>query len=275
MFDALIIGGGPAGISAALTLRQRGKSVLIVSTAVQDSPLWRAELVDNYPGMPAMSGADMLNGMHSHAKASGVEFIQGRATSVVNMGESFGVAVGADFYESSSVIMAVGAALPKGFPGEKEYLGRGVSYCATCDGMLYRSKRVAVIAQSAEADEEAEFLRSIDCDVEYFDKARAKKFEIQGEERLKTLVADGTSYEVEAVFIFRSAVATDSLLPGLGTVTNMILHDEDMATNISGVFTCGDGAGTPYQVAKAVGEGNIAGISASKYIEKKKKKESI
>ena len=133
--------------------------------------------------------------------------------------------------------------------------------------MLYRGKKVAVIGLSADAPEEAEFLRSIGCEVEYFDAARAKKYEIRGGERVEKLVADGKEFDVSCVFILRAGVAPGSLVPGLELDGPHIKVNADMSTSVPGVFAAGDCVGAPYQVAKAAGEGNIAGISAAKYVE--------
>lgn len=263
--DVIVIGGGPAGISAALTALQRGRSAAVVSGPPEDSSLWKAERIDNYPGFPGISGAALLQRMTEHALASGAEFIRGRALSVLPMGGSFGVSVGADFHEALAVVLATGAARGRAFPGERELLGRGVSYCATCDGMLYRGKQVAVVGLSADAAEEAEYLRSIGCQVEYFDPARARKYEILGTERAEALSADGAVYPVSCVFIFRPALAPDALVSGLAAEGGRIAADGEGATSVPGVFACGDCAGAPYQVAWAVGQGNAAGLSAAKY----------
>ncbi len=267
MTDVIIIGGGPAGISAALTAMHRGKTALIVSSAPEDSPLWKAEHIDNYPGLPGVTGRELIETLLRHAEGSGAQLMRGRALSVLPMGRSFGVSVGSDFAEGRAVILASGLSRAKPYPGEAEFLGAGVSYCATCDGMLYRGKKVAVIGLSADAPEEAEFLRSIGCEVEYFDASRAKKYEILGSERVEKLLADGVEYEVSCVFILRSGVAPGSLVPGLELDGPHIKVDADMATSVPGVFAAGDCVGAPYQVGKAVGEGNIAGISAAKYVE--------
>ncbi|MEG1633855.1 MAG: FAD-dependent oxidoreductase [Oscillospiraceae bacterium] len=270
MPDVIIIGGGPAGVSAALTAMHRNKSVVIVSSAPEDSALWRAERVDNYPGFPEISGRELVERLSAHAVASGAKLVRGRALSIMPMGGGFGVSVGSDFYEAKAVVLAAGLARAKPFPGEREFLGAGVSYCATCDGMLYRGKRVAVLGLSADAEEEAAFLASIGCEVEYFDKKRAAKFEIRGKERVETLVADGTEYPVSGVFVLRAGVAPGDLLPGVELIDGHISANTEMATAVPGVFACGDCVGAPYQIAKAVGEGNIAGISASKYVENTK-----
>ena len=271
VFDIVIIGSGPAGVSAALTARHRGKTALIITTAPEDSPLYRAEHVDNYPAMPSATGAQLVEAFVAHAERSGVKFMRGRALAVADMGGVFGVSVGADFVQGRSLVLACGLNRAKPFPGEAEYLGRGVSYCATCDGMLYRKKRIAVIGLSADAPEEAAFLRQIGCEVEYFDAGRAKKYEISGGSRVESLTADGQVYPVEGVFIFRSGVSPASLLPGLETDGGHIVVNRDMETNFPGVFAAGDVTGAPYQVAAAVGEGNIAGLSACKYVENKAK----
>lgn len=271
MADTVIIGGGPAGLSAALTLRARGKSVTIVTSGAESSHLAKAERVENYPGMPGASGKDLLETMTVQAKTQGVDFHHGRATSLLPMGERFGVAVGSDYLDARAVILAAGISMGKPYPGETEFLGRGVSYCATCDGMMYRNKPVAVIGLCEDAQEEAEFLKSIGCTVEYFDKARAKQYEIRGEQTVTELLADGKSYPVQGVFILRDGVAPDALLPGLALANGAIQVDRNMATNIPGVFAAGDCTGTPYQVAKATGEGNVAALSAVKYLDTKEK----
>lgn len=267
MMDVAVIGGGPAGISAALTLRQRGKSVAVISADAEQSHLAKAEMIRNYPGMVGMSGKEMLAVMTEQAEGAGVFFMHGRATSIMSMGESFGIAVGSEFLEAEAVILALGISMGKPYKGETEFLGRGVSYCATCDGMLYRNKNVAVIGLCADAPEEAEFLRSIGCNVEYFDRTRAKSYEIRGEQTVSTLIADGTEYPVDGVFILRSGVAPDLLMFGLNMENGAIVTDRNMQTNLPGIFAAGDCTGTPYQLPKAVGEGNVAALSAVKYLD--------
>ena len=267
-FDLVIIGSGPAGVSAALTARHRGKSALIVTTAPEDSMLSKAEHVDNYPGLPAATGAELIDAFINHARRSGVQIMRGRALAVADLGGVLGVSVGSDFVQGRSVVLACGLTRAKPFPGEVELLGRGVSYCATCDGMLYRGRRVAVVGLATDAPEEAEYLRSIGCEVEYFDSGRARRYAVLGEERVSGLEADGVQYPADAVFIFRSGLAPDSLLPGIAVDGGHIKVDAGMATSVPGVFAAGDVVGAPYQVAKAVGDGNIAGLSACRYVER-------
>ena len=167
--------------------------------------------------------------------------------------------------------MICGSAQPKAYPGEAELLGRGVSYCATCDGMFYRGKKVAVIGLSAEAREEADFLTGIGCEVEFFDRRRATRYEILGDGKVSALKADDAEYPVEGVFVLRDTVASSVLLPELALDGGHIAVDREMRTSLPGVFACGDCTGRPYQIAKAVGEGNIAALSADAFIKENDK----
>lgn len=266
-YDLLVVGAGPAGLSAAIYARARNKSVLVVSNAPTASPLCKAHQIDNYPGIAHISGLQLVEDMLAQAREMGAEFRQGRVLTLMPLGDSVMASIGDQVEQATAVVLAPGVARATPLAGEEKLLGRGVSYCATCDGMLYRGKNVAVIGLSADAPEEAEYLRGIGCNVEYFDAKRAKRYEIKGGERVTALTADGEDFAVDCVFILRSGLAPDSLLPGLALEGGHIAVDAGMATNIPGVFAAGDCTGAPYQVAKAAGEGNIAGLSACKYIE--------
>ena len=271
MYDIAVIGAGPAGYSAAINVRKREKSVIVVGQ--NTGWLSRAESIENYPGMPGVSGQAMLCVMADQARAMGAELRGGVVHQVINMGESFALSLGADFVEARKVILATGAKQPKLLPGEERLLGRGVSYCGTCDGMLYRGKNVAVIGAGAEAVPEANFLMSLCASVTYFGKpdealdsriqVRDEKVtEITGEMRASGLIAGGESMPFDGVFIFREAMALSSLLPGLEMDGAFIKVDRQMRTSLDGVFAAGDCTGLPLQVAKAVGEGCIAGLAA-------------
>jgi len=268
MTDIIIIGGGPAGVSAALTARNRGKSVKVISNGAEQSNLWKSKLIENYPGCPNVSGEELLKTFRAQLDAAGIEVIAGRALNALPMGKSFSVSFGQDYFECKALILSVGITQQMAYPGEMEFLGRGVSYCATCDGMLYRGRKVAVIGLNKEAEGEAEFLRSIGCEVEYFDNNRAKKFEIRGVDSVSTLIADGEEYSVEGIFILRSTIAPGSFLSGLALENGHILTDGTLKTSIDGVYAAGDCTGRPYQIARAVGQGNTAALSACEYLDK-------
>ena len=259
-YDVLVIGGGPAGLSAAVNVRARGGRVLVVSNPLEENPLWRAEQVDNYLGLPGLSGAELLTAMRRHAERSGAEFLAGKALSAVQMSDAWYVSVGPDMYNARAVVLAAGVTRGKKFPGEAELLGRGVSYCATCDGMLYRGRPVAVVGFTDTARKEAEFLQGIGCGVTYFH--RPKACEIQGTDRVTGITCDGQSAAVEGVFILRPTVAPADLFPGLAAENGYVTVDRRMATSLPGVFAAGDCTGGPLQASKAAGDGLVAGQSA-------------
>lgn len=278
-YDIIVLGSGPAGLSAAVTARGRNKSVLVIGNRWQDSPLARAERVDNYLGMPGMTGMEMLEAFQRHAQEMGVEMVTGKVLSIMEW-EGFHLTVGSQLYQGSALILAPGVVRQAKSPGEETYLGRGVSYCATCDGMLYRNKPVAVVGRSKDAPHEAAYLKSIGCQVVYVAPKRpdqleedipfiqAAKLAVKGEQTVTALEADGADIPVNGVFILREAVAPGDLLPGLTLEKGAIQVDRSMATSVPGVFAAGDATGAPLQVSKAVGEGLIAALSACEYLDR-------
>ena len=220
--------------------------------------------MDNYLGLPGRSGAELLTAMRRHAEQAGAEFLAGKVLSALQMPDTWYVSVGPDMYNARAVVLAAGVARGKKFPGEAELLGRGVSYCATCDGMLYRGKAVAVVGFSDTARQEAEFLQRIGCAVTYFDRPR--QCEIHGREQVESVTCEGRTAAVEGVFILRPTAAPGDLFPGLTLENGYVAVDRKMATNLPGLFAAGDCTGGPLQVSKAAGEGLIAGQSAAAYV---------
>ena len=292
--DVAIIGSGPAGFSAAINARVRGRSAVILSGAYQDSYLYKASVIDNMPGMPGKSGAELLDLYHEHANQLGAVSIRGQALVIMpyDFGSSktgakpgFQIAYGNHVLQAKSVILSTGIAAAKMYPGEEELLGRGVSYCATCDGMLYRGRRVAVIAKSKDALEEAVHLHKIGCAVillanpsdlkrweqtipeNVFERVlHAASYTIEGDTFVTGLTADQETIPVSGVFILRSSIAMQSLLSGLAIENNFIVTDKAQITNVPGVFAAGDCTGKPFQIAKALGEGLVAALSADTYL---------
>ena len=282
--DILVLGSGPAGLAAAVAARGRGKSVLVISNRWQDSPLAQAELVDNYLGLPASSGKDLLEQFYDHAEKAGVDFVTGRAVSMMVYGGVFAT-VGSQVYDGKALILAPGVQRQAKYPGEETYLGRGVSYCATCDGMLYRGKPVIVVGRSPDAPLEANYLKSLGCQVTYVSGAAGQRPEgldgdipfvqgsrlaVIGAQTVTALEVDGAKLPCAGVFILRQAVAPTDLLPQLETENGAIQVDRTMATNLPGVYAAGDCTGGPLQVAKAVGEGHVAALSACAWLEEQK-----
>ncbi|HJA26228.1 MAG TPA: FAD-dependent oxidoreductase [Candidatus Fournierella merdigallinarum] len=278
ILDCAVVGGGPAGLSAAINLHQRGKTVRVLGAA--PGLLAKAERVDNYLGLPGLSGSEMLAAFTGHAKALGIEAEPGRVANIMPMDERLMLNFDGDILEARAVILAGGVAKAKPVAGESEFLGRGVSYCATCDGMLYRGRQVAVWGLSPEAAGEANFLASIGCKVRFVSPRRPPELDsaiehipgavqaVGGGDTVEWVRVAGEELAVQGVFVLRSAIAPDTLLPGLAIQDGFVQVDRRMATNIPGVFAAGDITGAPLQVAKAVGEGLIAGLSAAEYLDK-------
>ncbi len=281
-YDILILGSGPAGLSAAVGARGRNKRVLVLGAPWEESPLARAERIDNYLGLPGRTGAELLEEFHRHAVEAGAEFAPGRVVSLMAW-RGFAATVGSEVYESGALILANGVQRQNKYPGEAEFLGRGVSYCATCDGMLFRGKPVAVAGLAPEAPAEANWLQSIGCQVVYvaprepegLDRSipwvRAGRLAVRGEKTVTALEADGSPIPCAGVFILRKAVAAADLLPGLEMEDGAVKVDRRMASSIPGVFAAGDCTGAPLQVAKAVGEGHVAALSACEYLDQQRK----
>ena len=279
-YDVIVLGSGPAGLAAAVAARGRNKSVLVVGNRWEDSPLARAERVDNYLGLPGMTGMEMLSVFYNHAREMGTEFVTGKVIALMEW-EGFMLTVGDQVYQGGVLILAPGVVRQAKFPGEQEYLGRGVSYCATCDGMLYRGKDVVVVGRSKDAPHEANYLSGLGCRVTYVAPkqpeglgegiafVQASRIEVQGETAVTGVKGDGNEIPCSGVFILREAVASTDLLPQLETRQGAVVVDRTMATNLPGVFAAGDCTGAPLQIAKAVGEGHIAGLSAADYLDRK------
>lgn len=279
MVDIAVIGGGPAGLSAAINARARGKGVLVVGNPIEENPLYKAPVIDNYPGLPGVSGAQLLRVLEEHAKESRAQLRPGRVLSAMPMGDRFFLSIGSDVEEARAVVVAIGAQRGVKLPGEEALLGRGVSWCATCDGMLYRNKAVAVVGLSHDAPAEANFLQEIGCQVTYVARKApqglrpdipvvlGKRLSVEGEQTVTAVRADETAVPCQGVFVLREAMAPGDLLPGLALEGGYIAVDRSMATNLPGVFACGDCTGLPLQVAKAVGEGLVAGQSAADYVD--------
>ena len=280
-YDIIVLGCGPAGLSAAVAARSRDKRVLVIGNPVEDSPLARAERVDNYLGLPGLTGLELLHTMKQHAEDMGAEIVTGRVVSLMAWNGSFALTVGSDVYQGRALVLAPGVVRTAKFPGEETLLGRGVSYCATCDGMLYRGRNVMVVGRTKDAPEEANFLHSIGCRVTYVSAQRPEelngdiahlagtKLAVMGEERVSALSVDGQEHPCDGVFILRQAVAPSDLLPGLSVEGGSIGVDRAMQTNLEGVFAAGDCTGKPWQVSKAVGEGLVAGERAAEYLDEK------
>ena len=282
MIDVAIVGKGPAGWSCAMTARMRGLSAVVIAPQNDNGLLRSAERIDNYPGMPQTSGMDILELFRKQALELGAEEHEGFVRHIMPLGDQFMLLVENEVVEAKAVVLAMGAARAKTLPGEEEQLGNGVSYCATCDGMFYRSKKIAVLSDSEHGVVETNFLAGLAAEVEYFSLKRHQREGLKDnvilvgempksigrDKKGITLITDKQTHCYDGIFIFRSAMPLNMLLTDLVTEGNFISVDRQMKTNISGVFAAGDCTGKPLQIPKAVGEGNVAAISAAEWIAK-------
>lgn len=278
MYDIAIIGGGPAGVSAAINAKLLNKSFIWLSGG-RSKKVERAALIKNYPALPDVTGEELSRALFSHAEGMGVQMQTALVTGIYKTDDGFSLTAGADVYESKTVILCTGVTFAKPIKGEEEFLGRGVSYCATCDGFLYRGKNIAVVCYDKSLEHEAEYLLNIagkavivplykDCGIKSENAEIIKKppLEIAGDMRVKRIVFADEIKDVDGVFVLKSTISPNVLLHGLKTDGGHISVDRNMRTSVGGVFAAGDCTGRPYQYVKSAGEGNIALHSAAEYL---------
>ena len=289
-FDVAIIGTGPAGLEAAITAKVRNKNIVLYGSKLLSNKM---QVVDhpilNYLGLPSVTGKQMAEAFQKQLDEMGIEVTEQKVTTVYAMGDYYTLQLGnGDMVEASSVILATGVVAGKPYPGEEKFLGRGVSYCATCDAPLYRGKVVACIGGSKEEEAEADFLGEV-CEKVYYlplykdepsfahvnvEVIKEKPKEISGAMKAKALVTEQNTYDVDCVFILRAAQFPGQLVPGLETEGNAVKVDLQMKTNLPGLFAAGDIAGQPYQYIKSAGQGNVAALSAVSYLDEMKRKQN-
>ena len=288
-YDIAIIGTGPAGISAAITAKLRNKNIILFGNKDLSDKINKAHSIKNYTGLPNVTGEELATALKNHLNDLDIEITEKRVNAVYSMGEYFALQVGKEMIESKSLIIATGVTASKTLKNEDEFLGRGVSYCATCDAHFCNGKDVAVIAYTKEAEEDASFLSEVCSSIKYFplydisneifDKygniqiIKDKPIGFAGNMKAEKIICENSSYDAFSTFVVRNNISADKLVPGLKTDGTHIIVDLQMETNIKGLFACGDIAGKPYQYIKSAGQGNIAALSAVAYLANKSKGE--
>ena len=279
-YDIAIVGTGPGGLEAAITAKIRNKDIILFGNKNLSLKITKATEINNYLGFPDITGEELAKAYDNHLQKMNIDINASRINTIYAMGDYFALQSAEEMFEAKSVIISTGVVTGKTLPGEKENLGRGVSYCATCDAALYKGKEAIVIGYSPKEEEEVIFLAERAEKVTYIAmyknvlfladnievvEGRFPRKIIKNEDRI-TLVTNKESYEADGIFILRDAVSPDKLVPGLLIEDGHIVVDRAMRTNIEGVFACGDVTGKPYQYIKAAGEGNVAALSAVSYL---------
>lgn len=281
LYDVAIIGGGPAGVSAALNLKLLNKNFIWFSSDTVSKKVRQAELIRNYPGLPDVTGAELGWTFSNHVERMNISLTEEVVTGIYETGGKFTLLAKDKEYGAKSVILCLGVEASKQIEGEEDFVGRGVSYCATCDGFLYKNKKIAVLCTDKKYEHEIEFLSDISAKAYVMPMYRGyeikspkaeiilkKPVRLSGDTRLKKVVFKDGETEVDGMFILRGAIAPNALVHGLKTDGGHIIVGRDCATDIEGIFAAGDCTGRPYQYAKAIGEGNVAAHSAVEYLAK-------
>ena len=296
-FDVAIIGAGPAGLTAAIYSARYGLKTVVFET-VEASQLSLAPKIENYPGFEG-SGFELLEKIKKQALKFGAIHKFEHVEKLKKNGDRFIIKTDASEYEAKALIIATGGKHKElGVPGEKEFVGRGVSYCATCDGNFFRGKKVAVIGGGNTAVTDAIYLHEIGCDVVLIhrrDELRAEKalqeelfkrnipvvwdtvvLRIEGGDRVERLVLlnrrtnEESVMEVDGVFVAVGITPATDMVMDLGVerdAAGYIKVDKRQRTNVPGVFAAGDCCDNPLkQVVTACADGAIAANSAFEYI---------
>ncbi|NLM87522.1 MAG: NAD(P)/FAD-dependent oxidoreductase [Syntrophomonadaceae bacterium] len=282
-FDLVILGCGPAGLSAAINAVIRNKKVLVMGTEICSPPLHKAQVINNYLGMPSIKGEVLLDNFMQHAESMGVEIISQKADTISEIDGIYHIFFGDEIITSKTIVIATGVPYKPTLPREDYFLGKGLGYCATCDGPIYKGQDVILIGHSSEAEHEVDFMAEIGNQVYYLPlykqvgslDSRVKILDSKPESIIGTdfveglKLKDGGEIQAQAVFVLGGETAPDRLILGLEIEDKHIKVNRQQETNLPGVYAAGDCTGPPYQVAKSVGEGQVAGLNAAKYASRK------
>ncbi len=303
VYDVIVIGGGPAGLTAGLYTSRSRLKTLLIENGLLGGQMTTTELIENYPGFPqGINGDELSRLMEEQAKRFGLEVIGEQAVEVKLEGDQKIVKTEEGSYQCQALIVCTGTEYRKlGVPGEKEFAGRGVSYCATCDGAFFRDNQIVVVGGGDSALTEALYLTKFVKEVTIVhrrDAFRGTKIyqervfsnpkvrvlwnsvieAINGDTIVKSIrvrnvkTGEISDHSIEGVFLFVGLVPRTQFLEGLVRMgeEGYIFTDENCETSVKGIFAAGDcRRKLVRQIATAVGDGATAGCSAEKYIELK------
>lgn len=283
MHDVIVIGGGPAGASAAIYLQRSKLDVLLIMKDY--GTLEKTGHIDNYWGFEdTMDGKELVVKGIDQAKRLGVKIIEEEVLDIEKdmFGDhKFDVKTDQSTYQGKTVLLATGQSKPnlrvKGF---REYTGKGISFCAICDGFIYKNKKIGVVGNKKFMSEELETLANFSKDITVFTDANeltvdvdfpvvtSKIKEIQGDEVIRKVITEDKTYDVDALFIAMGTPSANDFALRMGAIIdkNNIVVDDKFMTNIPGLFAAGDCIGGLLQIAKAVSDGAHAALALNKYV---------
>ena len=281
MYDVIILGAGPAGISASLYTWRANLNTLILYN--DESGLEKASLIENYYGFKnGITGEELYNTGIEQAKNIGVEVLKEEVVKIENNIEHFNIVTTKNEYQTKNLILATGNKKnrPK-IKGIEKFEGKGVSYCAICDGFFYRNRSVAVLGSGNYAISETNELINIADNITILTNGKeAPEFradnvkvdtkeieEIEGEDKVEEVkFKDGTTIKTDGIFVAEGVAGSSEFAKKLGIITqkDKIVVNENMETNVKGIYACGDCTGGLLQVSKAVYEGAKAGLEVIK-----------
>ncbi|MCP3676407.1 MAG: thioredoxin-disulfide reductase [Deltaproteobacteria bacterium] len=298
MYDVVIIGGGPGGLAAAIYAQRARLKTLLVEREYLGGQIAVSDVIENYPGFPSISGAELMEKFEEHARGLGLEVRLIEVESIEDRGKDMLLKTSEGELVTKTIIVATGAKPRRlGVPGEVELTGKGVSYCATCDGPFFRSQDVVVVGGGDTAIKDAVYLSKIAAKVSVVhrrDKLRAEKIlqekalstpniemfwshimvEVKGEKVVERVVLknlkdeSAKELEVEGAFIFVGTNPSTGFIDVEKDDRGFIETNQRMETSVPGIYAVGDCRTTPLlQVATAVGDGATAAFCAGEYIE--------
>ena len=279
-YDLIVVGGGIAGYSAALTAKNLKLNFLWIGDRAFGKKTEKAEFVRNYPAFTG-NGRDFVRALEEQRTREGIVLCEKKIDGIYKDKTGFTLTAGKESFFSRAVILATGVELSGGIGDE--FVGRGLSYCAVCDGALYQGKRIAAVLYAEEEKEEAEYLAGFAREVLLFTAlpltfsaknirvVNEKPKSVSGGFRLEKIVTDRAEYEVDGVFLLGKSAPPSTLCGGLKTEGAHVAVNRDASTNLAGLFAAGDVTGKPYQFVKAAGEGCTAAYSAKAYLNSSEK----
>jgi thioredoxin reductase (NADPH) len=284
MKKIVIIGHGPAGISAAIYLKRAGYDPIVIGKGYGSFSYDNIQIENYYGFSTPIKGKDLVDQGLAQAKRLGVRIIYDAVLDLVDLGTNFIVKTEKQSYEASAILLATGKKrLTLNIPGFKKYRGKGISFCATCDGYFYRKKKLALIGCGPYMQQELKDLENLSDDITIFTNGKTLQSDVNhlvvtskikafdGDSKISSIKTDDQTYPIDGVFVAIGTPSSLDFAEKLGVIveSNNIYVDKDYQTNVEGLFAAGDVIGGKLQIAKAVYDGMMVSDSIQKYLKTK------